>query len=598
MTQGLHFSMLMTGADTALLSDTVSADSGASDAASTDSGMLFGSMLGELVQPEKNRLGAKAARQLPAGISLLSGVSQAIAAATDGDLTEAMLSGAGQDSDLTSSILAQLALNGAAAHSSGEQQQAADTTAGMENASGEAGAELGDIIAAKANAASAGAGTELTADDSRLLAAAAKQLTSAEGDEHKHGTDADTAAKAGLNTTDSSTDDTSLAAKSADNTKATAGALANNTITADGDTTQTNTAKPADVVSATTPPTTVAADASDDITEAEVLQQPRHTAAGNETALPAGEAAPAAGSASASRPVSAGKLASDAAAQNTALQGADLAASASNDTVLSGTLSAELAGQVNSDNKADDKHSALASRVAATMADKTDGTNSNKAAAGDSGAQQQQQRQQGSAALSDMAMEAGAALTNKPNDTSSALHRAESPFAQALQQVEQRQQSNAAKAVRPAVAEQLKQSLNLLQQDSPAQLQQRVNLMLRQNIQVAEIRLDPAGLGQMQIKIDMQQEQASVQFVVQQPQAKELLEQQLPRLRELLQQQGIVLSEGSVQQQSQQQERQLAQHGRSGNQQGGNMDDNTDDIPATAVQVTAAVSERLVDYYA
>lgn len=590
MTQGLHFSMLMTGADTALLSDTVSAESGASDTGNTSSGILFGSMLGELVQPEKNRLGSNARRQLPADISLLSGVSQAIAAATDGDLTEAMLSGAGQDSDLTSSILAQLALNGAAAHSSGEQQQAADTTADMENASGEGGAELGDIIAAKANTASAGAGAELTADDSRLLAAAAKQLTSAEDAEHTHGTDADTAAKAGLNVADG----TSVAAKSGDNNMdAIAGELAKNAITVD-DKAKTDTAKQPDAISATA----VAADAADDLTEAEVLQQPRHTAAGNETALPADEAAPAAGSASASRPVSAGKLASEAAAQNTALQGADSAPSASNDTVLSGTLSAELAGQVNSDNKADDKHSALASRAAANMADKTDGTNSNKAAAGDSGAQQQHQRQQGSIALSDMAMEAGAALTNKPNDSSTAFHRVESPFAQALQQVEQRQQTNAAKAVRPAVAEQLKQSLNLLQQDSPAQLQQRVNLMLRQNIQVAEIRLDPAGLGQMQIKIDMQQEQASVQFVVQQPQAKELLEQQLPRLRELLQQQGIVLSEGSVQQQSQQQERQLAQHGRSGGQQGGNMDDNTDDIPATAVQVTAAVSERLVDYYA
>ena len=591
MTQGLHFSMLMTGADTALLSDTVSADSGASDAASTDSGMLFGSMLGELVQPEKNSLSAKTARQLPAGISLLSGVSQAIAAATDGDLSEAMLSGAGQDSDLTSSILAQLALNGAAAHSSsGAQQQAADTTADMENTSGEAGAELGDIIAAKANSTSASAGTELAAGDSSLLAAAAKQLTSAEDAEQSQAVDTETTMKAGLNGADGS----SVAAKSGDNTNAIAGELAKHAITVDGDKAKTNTTKQPDAVSATA----VEADAADNLIDAEGLQQPRHTATGNETALLADEAAPAAGSASASRPVSAAKLTSEVAAQNTASQGADLAASASNDTVLSGTLSAELAGQVNSDNKADDKHSALASRVAATMADKTDGTNSNKAAAGDSGAQQQQQRQQGAVALSDMAMEAGAALTNKPNDTSTALHRAENPFAQALQQVEQRQQSNAAKAVRPAVAEQLKQSLNLLQQDSPAQLQQRVNLMLRQNIQVAEIRLDPAGLGQMQIKIDMQQEQASVQFVVQQPQAKELLEQQLPRLRELLQQQGIVLSEGSVQQQSQQQERQLAQHGRSGNQQGGNMDDNTDDIPATAVQVTAAVSERLVDYYA
>ena len=582
MTQGLHFSMLMTGADTALLSDTVSADSGASDAASTDSGMLFGSMLGELVQPEKNSLSAKTARQLPAGISLLSGVSQAIAAATDGDLSEAMLSGTGQDSDLTSSILAQLALNGAAAHSGGAQQHAAEATADMANASGEVEAELGDIIAAKANTTSAGADTELAADDSSLLAAAAKQLTSAEDAEQSQAVDTEATAKAGLNVADG----TRVAAKSGDNTDAIAGELAKNVITVD-DKAKTDTAKQPDATRSTLTPadTAMSATVADDEHVAAVLQQQQSTDS-NKAAVQADASAPAV------------KPTPQSAVQNPGLQTTETTELPSDGAALAGMMPAEAVNQANADNKADAKPSSLAGRVAANMPDKADGANNSKESSSDSGAQQHGQRQQSSAALSELALQAGAALNNKQNDPSTALHRAESPFGQALQQVEQRQLSNAAKAVRPAVAEQLKQSLNLLQQDSPAQLQQRVNLMLRQNIQVAEIRLDPAGLGQMQIKIDMQQEQASVQFVVQQPQAKELLEQQLPRLRELLQQQGIVLSEGSVQQQSQQQERQLAQHGRSGNQQSGNMDDNTDDIPATAVQVTAAVSERLVDYYA
>lgn len=154
-----------------------------------------------------------------------------------------------------------------------------------------------------------------------------------------------------------------------------------------------------------------------------------------------------------------------------------------------------------------------------------------------------------------------------------------------------------------SVAEQLKQRLNLQHQDAAGQLRERVNLMLRQNIQVAEIRLDPVGLGQMQIKVDMQQDQAQVQFVVQQPQAKELLEQQMPRLREMLQQQGITLSEGNVQQQSQsqQQERQLAQQdsdGRSQNrQQAANADEHGTEQGST-VQLKVPVSDRMVDYYA
>lgn len=138
--------------------------------------------------------------------------------------------------------------------------------------------------------------------------------------------------------------------------------------------------------------------------------------------------------------------------------------------------------------------------------------------------------------------------------------------------------------------------LNLQQQDAAGQLRERVQLMVRQNIQVAEIRLDPAELGQMQIRINLQQEQASVQFIVQQQHAKELLEQQMPRLRELLQQQGIQLGEGQVQQHSR-------QHGNGDSSQRQAQTANqpsesfSDDLPATST-VEVQHRERLVDYYA
>jgi|GEM_PF-1401620 len=148
----------------------------------------------------------------------------------------------------------------------------------------------------------------------------------------------------------------------------------------------------------------------------------------------------------------------------------------------------------------------------------------------------------------------------------------------------------------PELSARLKQ-LNLQQQDAAGQLRERVQLMVRQNIQVAEIRLDPAELGQMQIRINLQQEQASVQFIVQQQHAKELLEQQMPRLRELLQQQGIQLGDGQVQQQSRQQQ---------GNGDGSQCQTQTanqpadgfsDDLPAAST-VEVQHRERLVDYYA
>lgn len=152
----------------------------------------------------------------------------------------------------------------------------------------------------------------------------------------------------------------------------------------------------------------------------------------------------------------------------------------------------------------------------------------------------------------------------------------------------------------PTHAEQLKQSINLMQQDAAGHMRQQVSLMLSQQIQKAEIRLDPAGLGMMQIKIDMQQDQATVQFTVQQHQAKELIEQQLPRLREMLQQQGIQLAEGQVQQQSQQQQRQLAQQQQQQQQQNQHLagESSNEEQHGMPIQVTVKHSDRLVDYYA
>lgn len=221
------------------------------------------------------------------------------------------------------------------------------------------------------------------------------------------------------------------------------------------------------------------------------------------------------------------------------------------------------------------------------------------AAQSDNGAAAEGDSQQQNPAERQLSSELQNAFSRTGNDSSQT--RMEQTFASTLQHIQQTTRStDSSRPQLKTASEQLQQNLNLQQHDATGQLRERVNLMVRQNIQIAEIRLDPAGLGQMQIKVDVQQDQTNVQFVVQQSQAKELIEQQLPRLREMLQQQGIVLGEGSVQQQSQQ-ERQLAQgqqqqHGQTGSQQGDAADGMTAD-GATA-QVKVAVPDRLVDYYA
>lgn len=184
-----------------------------------------------------------------------------------------------------------------------------------------------------------------------------------------------------------------------------------------------------------------------------------------------------------------------------------------------------------------------------------------------------------------------AAASEQKAEANNLLLRAE----QISSSLEQQNRPQSTTTAAPSLAEQLKQ-LNLQRQDAAGQLRERVQLMVRQNIQFAEIRLDPAELGQMQIKINLQQEQATVQFIVQQQQAKELLEQQMPRLRELLQQQGMQLSEGQVQQQAKDDRPATEQQFTAGNtQQGGEAEQ---DETAQTLSVKLKHSDRLVDFYA
>ncbi|WP_429195932.1 flagellar hook-length control protein FliK [Aeromonas veronii] len=99
--------------------------------------------------------------------------------------------------------------------------------------------------------------------------------------------------------------------------------------------------------------------------------------------------------------------------------------------------------------------------------------------------------------------------------------------------------------------------LKLASQEAPAELHQKVNVMLAEKLQQAEIQLDPLGLGKMKIQIHMGADsQANVHFVVQHGQTREMLEQAMPRLRDMLAGQGIQLGQTQVQQQSQQQQQQ------------------------------------------
>lgn len=86
------------------------------------------------------------------------------------------------------------------------------------------------------------------------------------------------------------------------------------------------------------------------------------------------------------------------------------------------------------------------------------------------------------------------------------------------------------------------------QAEAAEALSEKVNIMMSKNLKYVDIRLDPPELGKMQIKLSMNQDQASVQFTVSNQGVREMVEQSLPRLREMMQQQGVQLSQSSVQQ--------------------------------------------------
>lgn len=577
MTQGLQLPILMTGADSVLLSDATASEA---DSLSVEGGLAFGDMLGQLVSPAKTGQDSKG-RQLPADISLLSAVSQAVAAATDASATETETSdeAAGADSALAASILAQLGFTAVSADGKTDGEKAAANSA----------AELAASVAQRAQSASNkdNAGEETTNADAAKVKPAVPDLTLSNG---KPEAEVLLSAAQGKSEADADTELSAAAKTKKLNTEADVKLSAQ----------QSKLTEEKRVTQAVAP--------GDDMTAAVQTQQAQTQQAQTDAAVQA-----------ANKQISAEQTLLSGTGQDGKTQ--KLAATASGKTAQpaakaagaeqpgqggqQGPLTANVTDQqlwtdeqsvavLNSDNQSA-KTVTLANQPAGQAADKAAGSAAKSGT--EDNPQSSQPRQQGSAALQEI-LQQQAAAGIKVVEQPSAM-RSEQPFSATIAQAEQRQAGALRSAEKPAasVTEQLKQSLNLLQQDAAGQLRERVNLMVRQNIQVAEIRLDPAGLGQMQIKIDMQQDQASVQFVVQQPQAKELLEQQLPRLREMLQQQGILLSEGQVQQQSQQQ-RQSAQHSGQGNSSGHGNGESGDDAPATQVQVSAAVSERLVDYYA
>jgi len=79
----------------------------------------------------------------------------------------------------------------------------------------------------------------------------------------------------------------------------------------------------------------------------------------------------------------------------------------------------------------------------------------------------------------------------------------------------------------------------------------KVMWMSSQNLKSAEIKLDPAELGRLDVRISVTQDQTQITFASAHPSVREALEGQVHRLREMFTQQGMNLADVNVSDQSQ-----------------------------------------------
>lgn len=131
---------------------------------------------------------------------------------------------------------------------------------------------------------------------------------------------------------------------------------------------------------------------------------------------------------------------------------------------------------------------------------------------------------------------------------------------------------------------------------------QHVTLFTKQGQQSAELRLHPEDLGQVQISLKLEDNQAQLQMVSAHSNVRAALEAALPMLRTQLAENGIQLSQSNIssesfagQQQSSSQQQQQAS--RSG-QQGGFNDDNDELLVTPAALQSAARGNGAVDIFA
>lgn len=141
------------------------------------------------------------------------------------------------------------------------------------------------------------------------------------------------------------------------------------------------------------------------------------------------------------------------------------------------------------------------------------------------------------------------------------------------------------------------ETIAIYRKDFSNAVKDKVMVMINQKIKQLEIRLDPPELGSMQVRLNLQNEQAAVNFVVQNQQAKEALEQNMDKLKDMLAQRGVDVGDANIEQR----DKQSAEQDETGNgRQGAGFGENdtADEQTVMSGANLYKASATGVDYYA
>lgn len=137
--------------------------------------------------------------------------------------------------------------------------------------------------------------------------------------------------------------------------------------------------------------------------------------------------------------------------------------------------------------------------------------------------------------------------------------------------------------------------LNLGQNAWETNLGSRLQMMIGQNVQTAEIRLDPPELGSLDIKVKITNDVASVNITSAHAQVREALETAVPKLREMFAESGVELGDVNVRQESSSQQQNASDANEEQNFAHNSEIDSSND---PTVVTTKVQSNNLLDIYA